>query len=50
MFRCIREVSSVCKDIVYYMHVMRFESRTLHFSTFKMCELQPLDYLKKKHV
>ncbi|RHN74190.1 hypothetical protein MtrunA17_Chr2g0307511 [Medicago truncatula] len=25
-----------------------FEPRTPHFSTFKMCELQPLSYLIKK--
>ena len=34
---------------VYYMQGSGFESRTLHFSMFKICELQPLGYLTKQN-
>ena len=44
-----RELNSVGRDIVFYMQWPGFEPQTLHFSTIKLCELYPLDYLKKKN-
>jgi len=37
----------VGRDIAIYAGVV-FEPLTPYFSTFKMCELMPLGYLKKK--
>ena len=34
-----RELSSVGRDIAYYMLGLGFEPRTPHFSTIKLCEL-----------
>jgi len=34
-----RELSSVGRDIAFYMQGPGFEPRTLHFSTIKLCEL-----------
>jgi len=34
-------LNSVGRDIAYYMQGMGLEPQTPHFSTFKMCELQP---------
>jgi len=36
-----RELSSVGRDIAYFMQGPGFEPRTLHFSTIKLCELYP---------
>ena len=34
-----RELSSVGRDIVFYMQETGFEPRTLYYSTIKLCEL-----------
>jgi len=34
-----RELSSVGRDIAFYMQGLGFEPWTLHFSTIKLCEL-----------
>ena len=34
-----RELSSLDRDIAYYMQGPEFEPQTPHISTFKMCEL-----------
>jgi len=39
---CKRNLDDSCKDNI--MHESKFEVQTLHFSTFKICELQSLDY------
>jgi len=43
-----RELTSVGRDIVYYMQGSGFEPQTPHFSTIKLYELYPLGYLTKK--
>jgi len=35
----ISDFASIGRDVAYYMLGPRFESRTLHFSTIKLCEL-----------
>jgi len=45
---CPHELSHVGSDNAKYIQEPGFEQRTPHFFTFKMCELQSLDYLTKK--
>jgi len=35
----ISDFASIGRDVAYYMLGPRFESRTLYFSTIKLCEL-----------
>lgn len=42
---CEHNLVDSCKDNI--MHGLEFESQTQHFSIFKMCKVQQLDYLTK---
>jgi len=50
IFNLCPELFSVGRDKCILYAVVGVRTRTPHFSTFKMCQLQPLGYLTKKKI